>query len=229
MLRRIRISLAIFSKQLMIMGKRNSIMSRGARLDNVFYDIIGDDNEIVIGPGAMLNRVRFYIRGSNHKVFIGSNCQFRNGGTIWFEDSDCQLSIGDRTWIEEAHIALTEPGSSIEIGKDCLFAFDVDIRCGDSHSIIDLSTGKRINRAKDIRIGDHVWLGAHVEVLKGVTIGPNSVVGIRSVVTKDVPPNSIVAGMPAEVIRGNITWDRDRTVAERRPTGANPDIHGQQE
>jgi acetyltransferase-like isoleucine patch superfamily enzyme len=214
-LRTIRTFVAIPKNRRLIIGKGNTILARGAILNNVFFDIRGDHNSIVIKPGAILNGVRFHIRGSSHLVFIGSNCQFRNGGVIWFEDSDCHLTIDDGTWIEEANIALTELGSSIEIGKDCLIAYDVDIRCGDSHSIIDLSTGKRINKpSKGITIGDHVWLATHVNVLKGVTIGPNSVVGIGSVVTRDIPPNSMAAGVPAEVIRGNITWDRDRSAGE---------------
>ena len=116
---------------------------------------------------------------------------FTRGSTIWFEDNDCLLTIGDNTTIEEAHIAVTEPGSSIEIGKDCMLTYDIDIRCGDSHSIVDLSTGQRINYARGIKIADHVWLAAHVQILTGVTIGSDSVVAIRSVVTKDIPCNSM--------------------------------------
>ncbi|MBD0304315.1 MAG: hypothetical protein ICV85_19810 [Tolypothrix sp. T3-bin4] len=91
-----------------------------------------------------------------------------------------------------------------------MLAYDIDIRCGDSHSIIDLSTGKRVNYAKDIKINDHVWIAAHIQILKGVTVGSNSVIATGAVVTKDIPSNSIAAGVPAKVVKTNINWERQR-------------------
>lgn len=52
-----------------------------------------------------------------------------------------------------------------------------------------------------IRIGNNVWLGANVTVLPGVTIGDNAVVAAGAVVTKDVPENMIVAGVPAKILK----------------------------
>ncbi len=57
-------------------------------------------------------------------------------------------------------------------------------------------------------IGNHVWIGENALILKGVKIGDNSIVGAGSVVTKDVPNNSIVAGNPARIIKNNINWER---------------------
>jgi acetyltransferase-like isoleucine patch superfamily enzyme len=193
-----------------IKGRGNSVQAKGAILRGVDFDVRGNNNKITIGSGTIINKLSFFLRGSGHRIILGSNCRFSRGGTIWFEDSNCSLSVGDNTSVEEAHIALTEPNSSIQIGKHCLLAYDIDIRCGDSHSIIDLSTGKRINYAEDVRIGDHVWLAAHVQILKGVRIGANSVIGIRSVVTDDIPPNSLAVGIPAKVVKSNISWDVKR-------------------
>ena len=55
--------------------------------------------------------------------------------------------------------------------------------------------------AKSVRIGDKVWLGARVTICPGVTIGDGAIVGAGAVVTKDVPPRTIVAGVPAKVVR----------------------------
>ena len=129
---------------------------------------------------------------------------------LWYEDSNCKISIGNGTTIEDAHIAVTDQDGSIYIGEDCMFSNKVDIRNGDSHSIIDLETRQRINFARDIIISNHVWIGAYSQVLKGVKIGENSIIGIRSVVTEDVLPNSIYAGVPAKLIKKNITWLRER-------------------
>ncbi|WP_419877600.1 acyltransferase [Brevibacillus centrosporus] len=68
----------------------------------------------------------------------------------------------------------------------------------------------------DIYIGDHVWLGAHVNVLKGVTIGENSVIGIRSLVISDIPSHCVAAGLPAKVKRSNTYWTRDLIEGEER-------------
>ena len=61
--------------------------------------------------------------------------------------------------------------------------------------------GHLITMGECANIGNHVWIGGRVTILKGVTIGDNAVVGAGSVVTKDVPKDAIVAGNPAKVIR----------------------------
>lgn len=64
-----------------------------------------------------------------------------------------------------------------------MFSNDVEIRNGDSHSIVDMHTKKRINSASSVEINDHVWLTAHVRVLKGSVIPSNSIVANSGVVT----------------------------------------------
>jgi acetyltransferase-like isoleucine patch superfamily enzyme len=54
---------------------------------------------------------------------------------------------------------------------------------------------------RDVRVGSNVWIGYGAQILRGVTIGDNSIVGASAVVTKDVPANAVVAGAPARVIR----------------------------
>jgi len=61
--------------------------------------------------------------------------------------------------------------------------------------------------ATPIIIGDHVWIGMNVTVLKGVTIGDGAVVAAGSMVTKDVPPHSLVAGVPAKVVKTDVEWN----------------------
>jgi acetyltransferase-like isoleucine patch superfamily enzyme len=191
-----------------IKGKNNVIVNKGVLL-NIKYDIIGDNNRIEIMYGAVVSNIRIFIRGNNHKLKIGENCQYK-GGSVWFEDNDCEVEIGRNTTIELAHFAATEPHKHIFIGEDCMFSYDIDFRTGDSHSIFDTVTGKRINGAQNIEVGNHVWIGAHSIILKGVTIENNSVIGTNSVVTKSVPSHSIAAGIPAKVIKNNIDWDRQK-------------------
>ncbi len=114
----------------------------------------------------------------------------------------------------EVHIAVTEPGSKVVVGEECMFANDIDIRTGDSHSILDAATGKRINFAENVTIGDHVWVASHAIILKGVEIGADSVVAAGSIVTKSCAPGSLLAGNPARVIREGISWKRERIAKE---------------
>lgn len=193
-----------------VKGKNNKISIEESIVKNTVFDIYGDNNTINIDSQTIIENFTFYIRGSNHNISIGSNCRFNQGGTIWVEDESCSLKIGDNTLIIQADISLTEANSSIEIGSDCMFSSDIDIRSGDSHSIVDLSTGERVNHSANIKIEDHVWVGAHARILKGVTIAKDSVVGMGAVVTKNVLSNTIVAGIPAKTVKTNITWDSER-------------------
>lgn len=74
----------------------------------------------------------------------------------------------------------------------------------DGHDI--LRHGKRVNPAKSIYIGSHVWLADNVTVLKGVSIGNDSIVGINSTVTKSLEANTVAAGNPARIIQTSTDW-----------------------
>jgi len=118
-----------------IKGRNNNIITKNVVLKKVTFDIQGDNNSIIIQQNTKLFGTLFRIRGCNHKVLIGKGCQIREKSSIWLADNNCTLIIGDKTTVEQAHIALTEPQSTITIGNDCMIANDVDIRCGDSHSM----------------------------------------------------------------------------------------------
>jgi acetyltransferase-like isoleucine patch superfamily enzyme len=96
--------------------------------------------------------------------------------------------------------ALVICGTEITIGDNCLFGEQVVVRDDDSHSV-----DGRPHQAP-IAIGDNVWVGARAMILKGVTIGTGAVVAAGSIVTKDVPPGVLAGGIPARVIRKDITW-----------------------
>lgn len=192
-----------------IQGKNNTI-SNHANSKNLKYDIIGN-NIVEIMKGVTLSNVLIYIRGNNHLLKIGENVTM-SGGSIWFEDSNCKIIVGKNTSIESAHFAANEVNSTISIGEDCMFSYGIELRTGDSHSIIDKDTKCRINHAKDIFVEDHVWIGAKSILLKGVTIGKSSIIGIGSIVTKNIASFSIAAGVPARVIKSNVDWCRERLI-----------------
>lgn len=91
--------------------------------------------------------------------------------------------------------------NSITIGENVAIAKEVIIRDSDLHKI-----SNSIMTAP-IVIGNHVWIGARAMILKGVTIGDGSVVAAGAIVTKNVPSNCVVAGVPAKVVKENLTWE----------------------
>lgn len=103
------------------------------------------------------------------------------------------VSIGDRT---EIHC-----GDSIIIGDNVIIAWDCVIMDRDYHC---LESDTEIKRP--VTISDNVWIGCRSIILKGIKIGKNSVIAAGSVVTKDVPPNTIVGGNPARIIKEIKYW-----------------------
>lgn len=195
-----------------IRGSGNSVLhSKSTIFTNTKIDISGNSNKIIISENCSFRNVKFYIRGNNNLIRISPNVNFYRGGELWIEDDNCSIEIGKDTSFEDTHIAVTEPGSKITIGEDCMFAYNIDIRTGDSHSILDSRNNHRINYAKNIVISDHVWVASHCSILKGVTLMKNSVIATRSVVTKPfIQEGIILGGSPAKILKENILWDRKR-------------------
>lgn len=180
-----------------------NVFSRGLRLS--FY---GKGNEVILGgakPSYLIN-CNIAIHGSNNKVFIESGVGAK-GLTIYCGDQHCMVHVKEDTQFAGKTELATMEGTRIEVGRDCLFSANITLRAGDSHSVIDAETGTRINKSKDIIIGDHVWIGNTVIVTKGSVIGEHSVVATGSVVAgKTYPCNVALGGNPAKVIKEGVSW-----------------------
>lgn len=93
------------------------------------------------------------------------------------------------------------------VGDNCLFSYDVTLRSTDAHSIFDKDMNL-INRASNFYIGNHVWIGHHVEILKNACILDGTIIGACSlVVKKQKETNVILVGVPAKVLKRDVTWD----------------------
>ena len=188
----------------------NRFSWKGAFLRKTYFHIEGKNNIIELGVKARLYNCRFTLLGNNCKIIIGGNHTIISNVHFWCQDDNSTIIIGDNFTMEGGHIAATE-GKSIKIGNDCMFSNDIEIRNGDSHSIINLDGNKRINHAEDVCIEDHVWLTAHVKILKGSIIPSNSIIGNSSVVShKFHEKNAIYAGIPCKLLRQNIDWERNK-------------------
>ena len=164
----------------------------------------GDGNKVVLKSPVSYVDIDFYLEGGA-SIHIGERL---NGHSLFIHAArGSAVRIGHRAdfngWVR---LMLHEAGS-LTIGDGCLFGSHVDVTISDMHSIIDIPTGARINPARNVVIGDRVWIGQRSMVLKGARIGSGSVIGAGSIVTRDIPPNCAAAGNPAQVIRENVTWD----------------------
>lgn len=110
------------------------------------------------------------------------------------------IRLGKRVFINSGCRFQDQGG--IVIGDDCLIGHNV-VLATLNHALDPAHRGDM--HPAPIVIGANVWLGANVTVLPGVTIGDNAVVGAASVVTKDVPPNSVAVGSPARVVRSVVS------------------------
>jgi len=157
--------------------------------------------------------VRFYglpviVRMVQSRIVIGSGCTFRSdfASNLVGINRKCivttlrknsEIIIGDNSGFSGTVIAAA---GSIKIGNNVLCGANTTITDYDWHG---LEPDKRNQPAdpKPVVIEDNVWLGLNSVVLKGVTIGKNSVIGANSVVTKSIPENVIAAGNPCKVVR----------------------------
>ncbi|TSA41539.1 MAG: acyltransferase [Verrucomicrobiales bacterium] len=112
---------------------------------------------------------------------------------------DAEVIIGRQTiFNNNSGVCATK---SIRIGERCLIGDSVMIVDSDFHEINPASRHSSAGPSESVVIGNNVWIGSRAVILKGVTIGDNSVIGAMSLVTDNIPPNCIVAGVPAKVIR----------------------------
>lgn len=154
----------------------------------------------------------------NSELKIGNNCRFMSktiGNFIGINhrcilsssNTGSQLIIGDNCGFSGTSIWCFE---KITIGNNVKVGANVVIMDGDAHQ-----DDPRAGNNKPVVIEDNVWIGTGAMILKGVTIGRNSLIGAGSVVVKDIPANCVAAGNPCKIIRNhsiNIIEKLERTI-----------------
>jgi len=165
---------------------------------------------VSVGEGSSVYRWRLSLGAgrTRNRVAIGrhSNVQCR----ISFDGHEGQVRVGDRTYIGTSHIVCH---TEVSIGSDVIISWGVTVVDHDSHSVSWPLRSEDVEQwrlgrkswehvaVRPVNIGDKVWIGFGASILKGVTIGEGAVVGACSVVSRDVPAYSVVAGNPAQVVR----------------------------
>lgn len=164
-------------------------------------------NQVQLGPGAKFNRLRLRISPGD-TVAIGEGSVVE--ATLISDRSPSEIRIGKRTFIGGSKLIAA---SRITIGDDILISWDVTIVDHDSHSqifserkddVLMWGRGQKdwtTVKIAPVTICDKAWIGFGASILKGVTIGEGAMVAAKSVVTRDVPPWTLVGGNPAREIR----------------------------
>jgi acetyltransferase-like isoleucine patch superfamily enzyme len=162
----------------------------------------------------------FFGRGLELRIAPGARVDF--GRFVWVGDGSkirCHeglVEIGDRTVLgQECTISAYR---RVRIGEQCVIA-DRAMFIDFDHGVVEVERPIRKQGIymRDVEVGSNVWIGYNACVLRGVRVGDNSIVGTNSVVTKDVPANAVVAGIPAKVIRMRETPQRLRWASPVEP------------
>jgi acetyltransferase-like isoleucine patch superfamily enzyme len=163
---------------------KGAVLFQSARIAN----ILGDSDKIVIGSHSFI-RGKLEISASGGAISIGEWCYVGADTRIW---SVASIEIGNRVLI--AH--------SVNIMDNLTHPLQAAQRHEQIKAIFTRGHPRKISLdEKPIKICDDAWIGAGAIVLRGVTVGQGGIVAAGAVVTKDVPPHTIVAGNPAVVVK----------------------------
>ena len=147
---------------------------------------------ITLAPESTLIIDGDMLMGNGTQIMLDRGAYLYIGG----KRKESASGITERTRIMVRHNA--------HIGTDCIIAWGGYITDCDWHSI----EGQR--EQADVYIGDHVWIASNVTILKGVSIGANCIVASNSLVSKGtVPASSLIGGVPAQILKNNVSWRRD--------------------
>ena len=189
-------------------GRGNKIKCKGIRIGTK-VQIEGNGNTVEISKEAVVRDCLIKIKGNCCRVNVGKNC-FISDAELWIEDNGCEITIGDNTFIgHHSHLACTESNHRIDVGADSLISSYVQIRTGDSHSILDVH-GKRINEAANVTIGRHCWLGQGSRILKGTVLNHDTIIATGAIVHGHFDSNCVIAGVPGKIIKKEVSWQSDR-------------------
>ncbi len=179
---------------------------------------------------GMLNRKygRLLGRYLRRRLFTAAGRRWRTDGLLFLGRGlelqiapKGQVDFGRFVWIGDGskircHEGRVEIGAKTVMGQECTISAYQRVRIGEQcviadramfidfdHGVVEVERPIRSQGIykRDVVVGSNVWIGYGACILRGVSVGDNSIVGTNSVVTKDVPANAVVAGIPARIIR----------------------------
>ena len=181
--------------------KRNGVITDSRKIKIVSWGAISGQGFCRLGIGNFETSEFFE---------TGDQSYLNNQGTISMADKTTisstfrilnrgKISIGAGTYINPNSVIRIDKG--LEIGAGCAISWGVTFMDHDAHKI---AGGKESGA---IKIGDKVWIGTGVTILKGVKLGDGCVVAAGAVVTRSFPPKSLIGGIPAKLLKEGVEWE----------------------
>ena len=183
-MRRHRMLTPRYARLLLGLARRRWLTGYGRRLHTDGLAFIAPDVTLQIGASGRIELGRWSWLGHGTKI----RCH------------EGLVSIGAKTVLgQECTISAYQ---HVSIGRECVIADRVMLIDFD-HGASEVERPVRLQGIykRDVRVGNNVWIGYGVSILRGVTVGDNAIIGTGAVVTRDVPANAVVAGVPARVLR----------------------------
>lgn len=149
---------------------------------------------------SRLNQLMNYYNTEKLKslLTLGSESVF-NPNVVFVHPEN--ILIGDRSYINGGMI-IAGPNSTITIGNDCMISYNVHIRTTThNHGEVLIPFNRQGIKEASIKIGDNCWIGYGCQIMPGIIIGDNVIIGAGAVVTKNIPSNSMWGGIPAKSLR----------------------------
>jgi acetyltransferase-like isoleucine patch superfamily enzyme len=171
-----------YGRLLVRMLRRKLFLGARLKLDGIAF--IGPRVVLQVGKDACIELGRWSWLGHGTKI----RCH------------EGRVSIGAKTVMgQECTISAYQ---HVKIGRECVIADRVMFIDFD-HGAVEVERPIRLQGIykRDVIVGNNVWIGYGACILRGVTVGDNAIIGTNAVVTKDVPANAVVAGLPARIIR----------------------------
>jgi acetyltransferase-like isoleucine patch superfamily enzyme len=187
-----------------ILQRKQNIFLLSELLKRIYYKIylkrrVNLGKKIrVIGKPIIINKGSIKIRNNTQLI---SSSKFYGEGifpvSLYTINKNAKIEIGNNCTLQGTSIRCY---NNIKIGNNVVFAANTKIVDHD-HNIDPKKRNLQPFPSKPIEIKDNVWIGYNVMILRGISIGKNSVIGAGSVVTKSIPDNVVAAGTPAKVIK----------------------------
>ena len=183
-----------------------------------------------LARNRMLNGryARLYWRYLWRRIFTPAGWRWQTDGPVFF-GRDLEIEIGRRgtvrfgrfVWVGDGtkircHEGVVEIGAKTVIGQECTISAYRRVRIGEQcviadramfidfdHGVVEVDRPIRLQGIymRDVAVGSNVWVGYGACVLRGVNVGDNAILGTSTVVTRDIPANAVVAGVPARILR----------------------------
>lgn len=178
--------------------------------------VLNGNSDVNIGINAVVKNTgyfRFGVRKGFIRSTIAGSLKLENNSKLVIDGTvligpGVRLLVGNQAVLELEDVYINSNSSivcykHVKIGKGTTIGWDVEILDSDFHRLIR----EDFEVSKPIVIGSHVWIGSRAMILKGVTIGSGSVVACGAIVTRNVPKNTLVAGVPSKIIRQDVCWE----------------------